>query len=101
MFPRSKRVARAAFPALQASRRRVFSPHFSATLADTPAGVAVVVAKRVVATSVGRHLLKRRILAILRSFDPLPAPGIIVFAKAGASGLSRKELLEELKSLLL
>ncbi|MEJ0053717.1 MAG: ribonuclease P protein component [bacterium] len=99
MFPREKRVSREDFPKLLASRTRLFSPHFSATLSETSAGVAAVVSKKVEKTSVGRHRLKRRILGVLASYNTLPALGIIVFAKAGAAALSSKELREELREL--
>jgi len=100
MFPRDKRVSREAFPKLLSSRKRLFSIHFSATLADTPKGVAAVVAKRFIATSVGRHLLKRRILSVLRTLPTLPAEGVIVFAKSGAEKLTFKQLSEELTDML-
>jgi len=100
MFPRAKRVSREDFPKILTSRRRISSAHFSATLADTPKGYAAVVAKRVVATSVGRHALKRRILSVLQTITPLPAPGIIVFAKAGAQTLTFKEASDEMNEML-
>jgi ribonuclease P protein component len=100
MFPRPKRVSRGDFPTLLSSRRRVFSTHFSATLAESPRGYAVVVAKKVEATSVGRHTLKRRILGVLEAMEAsLPAKGVIIFAKAGAAKLDAKSLKTEITDL--
>src|SRR5665213_350739 len=101
MFPRPKRVSRDDFPTLLSSRRRVFSTHFSATLADTPQGYAAVVAKKVEPTSVGRHALKRCILGVLQDIEAkLPARGIIIFAKAGAEKLGAKEVKSQIIELL-
>lgn len=101
MFPRDKRVSRDAFPKLLSSRTRTFSTHFSATLAQSPRGVAVVVAKSVEKTSVGRHRLKRRVSEVIRSCGEGIAPGVIIFAKKGAAALTFTELRTEVRSLLL
>jgi ribonuclease P protein component len=61
--------------------------------------MAVVVAKAVAKRSVDRHLLKRRILSVLR---PYFSEGryVVVYAKKGALTLSFKALKEELAGLL-
>lgn len=96
MFPRPKRLSRTDFgPAL--AGRRISSTHLSIVVPHHGVGYAVVVSKKIARLSTTRHLLKRRILAILGGLT-LP-PALVVFPKSGAIGLTFAELKEELSGL--
>ena len=97
MFPRRKRLSRDNFKGV-ATGRRLSSPHFSVTVPRTGTGYAVVVGKGAVRLSTGRHLLKRRILAILTGIA-LPQT-LVVFPKASAGTLSNADLKTELTDLI-
>lgn len=63
-------------------------------------GYAVIVPKKVVRLSVGRHLLKRRVLEALRALPfPLP-PSLIVFPRRSASSVHYQDIVTELTALL-
>ncbi len=79
---------------------RASSAHFS--IVAVPAregGAAAVVSKKVARRSVDRHLLKRRMLAVLRPYLT-PGRSIIAYARAGSLGLPYGVLKAELESLL-
>lgn len=97
MFPRRRRVSRGDFKAALAGRR-LSSPNFSAIVPHHASGYAVVLGKQVSRLSTERHLVKRRVLAVLESLD-LPL-GLIVFPKASATRLSFGDLKAELTKLL-
>lgn len=84
---------------------RVESPHFSATLSPLPkshptdGAAAAVVSKKVARRAVDRHLLKRRMLAIL-SKAYIPGKITVVYARGGAASLPYRSLAAELTSLL-
>ena len=61
-------------------------------------GYAVVIPKKVIKGAVGRHMLKRRVLAALRALS-LPE-SLVVFPKASAEKLSLSEVQTELKQLV-
>lgn len=93
------RLSRAHF-APSGPEKRLASPHFSLSIRDAaPGGCAVVVSKKVAKFAVTRHLLKRRVLVVLR---PWCASGqaLVVYARPGAQALPFKELETELTSLL-
>ncbi len=101
MIPRSLRLSREGF---EDSRglRRVQSAHFSISYgvsADATGGSAIIVPKKAVSGAVARHLLKRRVRAIIR---PYSAKGriLIVSAKKGSQELSYAEIENELSPLL-
>jgi len=102
MIPRSLRLTRKGFEHTRGLRRTA-SPHFA--LSYGPAdpsqggGSAVIVPKKVVKSSVGRHLLKRRVRSVLRSWSSKDRI-LIVFARSGAADLTFQELEHELSSLL-
>lgn len=99
MLPKSLRLTRQDFPDTR-SLKRVTSPHFSVSYGDAPkGGVAVVVSKKVARLAVSRHLLKRRVLAILRPYASEKRL-LVVHARAGAGTLPSPELKEELLSLV-
>lgn len=98
MFPRRKRLNRAAFPNVLSSGRRLSSAHFTAVIAKNSEGYAVVVSKKAARLSVTRHRIKRRALEALKPL-PLP-PSLILFPKASAAELSSKEMRSELTVLL-
>jgi len=67
---------------------------------DSPkGGASVVISKKVARLAVSRHLLKRRILAVLRPY----ASGktvLVVHVRPGAASMPFPELKDELNSLL-
>lgn len=58
-----------------------------------------MVSKKVSKLSVGRHLLKRRVLSVLRPWC-LPARALVVYARPGSQTLTFPILKEELEGLL-
>lgn len=99
MVPRRLRLSRASFPG-RAQGARASSEAFS--LVSGPShegGCAAVVGKAVARRSVDRHLLKRRMLAVMR---PFCAPGryLVVYARGPAAALPYRALAAELSGLL-
>lgn len=81
---------------------RASSAHFS--IMTTPAapghgGCAVVISKKVARLSVSRHLLKRRMLAVLRPWCG-PERALVAYARPGSATLPFKELSTELSALV-
>jgi ribonuclease P protein component len=103
MFASRNRLSRPEFTRVSVDRdaKRLVSTHFSVLVSQFPDvhGCSVVVSKKVVKSSVSRHLLKRRIREVLRPWCSGTA-GIIVFARAGCKELTFTELSAELTSLL-
>jgi ribonuclease P protein component len=100
MLPRRRRLPRAGFsPTIL--NTRVSAAHLSLTYKKTPtlAGMAVIVSKKTVRLSVARHLLKRRIHAILRPWSNSNL-ACVVYARAGADTLPFSLLKQELEGLL-
>lgn len=100
MVPRRQRLSRRTFP--QALGARATSEHFS--IAAAPAapghgGCAVVVPKKVARLSVSRHLLKRRMLAVMRPWCS-PDQALVAYARSGSSALPFAAIKTELSSLL-
>jgi ribonuclease P protein component len=111
MLSRRTRISRQDFSLISGDKtaKRAASPHFSAVISAAGSGIAVVVPKKVSKTAVGRHLLKRRVRAVLRpwflhTLSAMPsdtvARAVIVFARAGADSLTFPELSAELTELL-
>jgi ribonuclease P protein component len=99
MLPKSFRLTRQDFPDTRVLKR-VTSPHFSISYGPSlNGGIAVVISKKVARLAVSRHLLKRRILAVLRPYvsDTLV---LVVHTRTGASAIPFPELKEELLSLV-
>lgn len=95
------RLSRAHF-APRGPEKRAQSAHFS--LSFRPAepstgGCAAVISKKVAKYAVSRHLLKRRIYAVLRPFCT-DAQAIVVYARPGAPTLPFSDIQEELTQLL-
>lgn len=101
MLPRSKRLPRAAFPGLLRKGKRSETEHFSGiwTTAHPQGGCAVVVSKKVAASSVTRHLVKRRVMDAIAS-RCLPGAALVIHARPGAAKLPYAALAEELSTLL-
>ncbi|MDO8231836.1 MAG: ribonuclease P protein component [bacterium] len=98
MFPRRERLSREYISAALPAGRRVSSKHFTAVLPKEGRGFAVIVPKKVARLSVTRHLIKRRVLAALKS---LPHPtSLIIFPKASVKDIQYKDIKEELGTLL-
>ena len=99
MFPKAKRLSRADF-GKQSSLvgKRISSENFSATVPLGGSGYAVVVSKKVAKLAVGRHRIKRRVIAALQAHT-LPS-ALIVYPKASIQKLTKKELMDELELLI-
>lgn len=100
MLPRTLRLTRQGFSSAK-NLRRVTSPHFSISYQNKVAtgGSAVIVSKKTIKSSVGRHTFKRRVRSILLPVST-PTRTIIVYGRAGAGELSFKEMQGELLELL-
>jgi len=100
MISRKMRLSRAHF-APQGPETRATSAHFSLSTWDAPqkGGVAAVISKKVARLSVSRHLLKRRIMAVLAPYASSDR-AIVVYARAKAASLPYSELKAELTELL-
>lgn len=96
MLSRRQRIPRRAFPTRP--QHREASVSFSLAYGKGQ-GVAVVVSKAVAKRSVDRHLIKRRILSIVRPFVREDRY-LVIYAKKPALTLSFKALSEELTGLL-
>jgi len=100
MLPKRRRLSREGFDTAR-SLKRAASRHFSVSYGrqEGAGGAAVVVSKKVAKLAVSRHLLKRRVLAIL---DPYAREDetLIVFVRPGAAELPSPALRDELISLL-
>ncbi len=94
------RLSRAHF-APTGPETRVASPHFSLSLRQAPetGGCAVVVSKKIAKLSVLRHLLKRRVLSVLKPYCAKDL-ALIVYARPGANALPYQVLKDELENLL-
>ncbi len=100
MIPRKLRLSRAHF-APTGPEKRLVSSHFSLSIRENQAegGCAVVVSKKVSKLSVGRHLLKRRVLSVLAPWC-LSTRILIVYARPGSQTLPYPALQSELTELL-
>lgn len=100
MIPRTMRLSRAHF-APSGPEKRATSEHFSLSVRESQAsgGCAAVISKKTAKLSVSRHLLKRRILSVLKPWCSKDK-AIIVYARAGAPTLTYQELKAELEELI-
>lgn len=98
MLPRRMRLQRGA-TTHTGKEMRAASPHFSVSVRLGQTGAGAVISKKTEKTSVGRHRLKRRILAVLKPWC-VENKTIVVYARAGSPSLSYKVLSEELTPLL-
>lgn len=95
------RLSRAHF-APQGPEKRAQSAHFSVSVRTVVAGTggcAAVISKKIARLSVARHLLKRRIYAVVRPFCT-KNQAVIVYARAGASTLPFSVVRAEIIDLL-
>lgn len=103
MLPRNMRLSRAHFASSnpRGPEKRLVSSHFSVSLRTVAGngGCAVVISKKVAKLSVSRHLLKRRVLAVIRPYCTKDR-SLIIYARPGAAALSFGALKDELSSLL-
>ncbi len=98
MLPRKLRLSRALF-APTGPETRVASPHFSLSIREGQGGCAAVISKKVAKLSVRRHLLKRRILSVMRPWCSSNR-SLVVYARSGSSLLTYEALQTELSELL-
>lgn len=80
---------------------RAASAHFSISVRKTDGngGCATVISKKIAKLSVSRHLLKRRMLSVMKGYCAKDTT-LIVYARPGASSLPYQELKTELTELL-
>lgn len=100
MLKRGLRLKRSTFPAVGVGARTK-SEHFSIVsgTSKSSSGCAVVVSKKVAKKSVDRHLLKRRVQAVMAPFCK-KGRFIVVYAKNGSEKLNFQTLKKELVTLL-
>lgn len=102
MLPRPLRLTRQGFSNTR-GLKRVHSTHFSLSYGHVEVaglgGSGVIVPKKAVKGSVARHLLKRRVRAVLLPYSN-PSGIFIVSARAKADTLSYQELEGELSALI-
>lgn len=100
MIPRKLRLPRAHFASATSGIRSV-SPHFSLTVRKTAVsgGCAAVISKKVAKRATDRHLLKRRIFAVMLPWCDT-SRSLVVYARAGSPSLPFSVLKRELTELL-
>lgn len=99
MLPKRLRLSRRQFPDTR-GLKRASSLHFSVSYGESPeGGVAVIISKKVARLAVSRHLLKRRVLSILRPYA-IENRVLVVHARADAANIPFSELKDELISLI-
>lgn len=100
MLPRNLRLSRQGFDGMRGART-ARSPHFSLSYKELAehAGIAVVVPKKSVRSAVRRHLMKRRLLHLLRPYAGT-ARALIVSVRPGAADVPFPGLKDELISLI-
>ncbi|MEK7201602.1 MAG: ribonuclease P protein component [Patescibacteria group bacterium] len=98
MLPRRMRLQRGKATHTGKEMRAV-SPHFSVSIRLGQSGAGAVISKKTEKTSVGRHRLKRRILAVLRPWCASDKT-IVVYARSGSPSLPYAVLNTELSELL-
>lgn len=99
MLPQAKRLTRDDFTQVTKGKRAI-TGHFSLSYKQTPFSKgAVVVSKKVAKKATERHLLKRRVLAVVSKGLP-PQTAVIVYARAGSGTLSFSSIKTEITELL-
>jgi ribonuclease P protein component len=98
MLKRPSRLPREGFAATSRGKRLV-SPHLSVSYVPGGGQAAAVVSKKVAAKAATRHLLKRRLLSIARSYVG-GTSSFIIYARAGAAALPYARLKDEVTTLL-
>lgn len=99
-LPRKLRVSRTVFSASPKEAKRAQTEHFSLTTTPSEGGgLAAVVSKKVAKRSVDRHLLKRRMLEVMRPFHK-ENYSLIAYARGGSPSLPFKTLKAEFEELL-
>ncbi|HVX90107.1 MAG TPA: ribonuclease P protein component [Candidatus Paceibacterota bacterium] len=97
MLKRTSRLPREGFQSV-AGGRRLIAPHFSISYRPGAGQGAVVVSKKAAPKSVDRHLVKRRVMDLIR---PHIGHGVsfIVYARKGAAALPFRAIRGELEPL--
>lgn len=100
MLSRNMRLSRAHF-APHGPEKRLASSHFSLSIRESGSqgGCAAVISKKVAKLSVTRHLLKRRILAVMRPWCS-GSRALVIYARPGATSLDFPTLSNEITELL-
>lgn len=97
------RLTRAHFatPTPPVPEKRLASANFSLSLrvVEAHGGCAAVVSKKVAKLSVSRHLLKRRMLSVMRPWCS-PTRALVIYTRPGAAALDFAALERELIDLL-
>lgn len=103
MFSRTKRLTTDAFDSVFKTGRSVHFPFFNIRFVknDTDKRFAVAISKKVIKSSVGRHLLKRQIMNLLKKEESeLPSGHFIFFVKKELMMIDKKEFKSVLKDSL-
>lgn len=99
MLPKRLRLSRDTFSKLGRSRS-VSGTYVSVVFGESRAGgCAAVVSKKVAKGAMRRHLVKRRILSVVKPYCT-HSRYLVVYAKMGADTVSFKELSSELTNIL-
>jgi ribonuclease P protein component len=98
MLKRPSRLSREGVTATSRGKR-LTAPHFSISYAPLGGQAAVVVSKKTARKSVDRHLLKRRVMAILAPHTG-KKHSFVVYARGGAAALPFRMVKAELEPLL-
>ena len=100
MLSKRLRLPRSGFQAPKTAKRLI-SPHISLVFYPAlpkQAGMAIVLPKKSVPTSVDRHRVKRRIFSIMQGWKQ-PGMAVIAYGRAGIWSIPRAELKEEIGAL--
>ncbi len=100
MLPRTLRLPRQGFENTR-GLRRMTSPHFSISYGyiEGFGGSAIIVPKKAVKGAVTRHLLKRRVRALIQPWSSSEQV-LIITARSGSADLTRVALKDELSQAL-
>ena len=99
MLPQAKRLTRDDFTQVTKGKRAI-TGHFSLSYKHSLFSKgAVVVSKKVAKKATDRHVLKRRVLALLSKSMP-EQTAVIVYARAGSPTLPFSRIKEEITELL-
>jgi len=99
MLPRRNRIHRTDFSATN-KEKRTTTEHFSCTRADSlTLKVGIIISKKTAKKSTDRHLLKRRISAVVEKIKPQKAK-YMIYARKGSETLTYAKIETEITKLL-
>ena len=99
MLPKAQRLTKDDFKTLEKGKRSI-SAHFSCTKQPSSfLKVAIIISKKAAKKAVDRHLLKRRVSAVIHK-NPPPAGYYCIYARTGSNLLPYSQIVEEITALL-